>query len=317
MAESAPSSPRGYKYTLFVPPSDSHTEQWEGGSCGTDGAVKVFGADEAFSNTSLAQFLPSLLRSEYVYASLPPSPSPSPSSQPFQPPSPRKRSSLLKLFSPSLDSTASSSTGSSILGSASDPPHLLVAAALAGERAKPLEREMHKLRVIKSPAEIALMQRACDISSAAHAEVMRVTQPGMSEAALTATFEYVCAMAGSERPAYVPVVASGANALVIHYTKNDCVVDENDVSDRGPRLVPRALSDSQLILIDAGCELNMYASDITRTFPASGKFTEPQKDLYQAVLNAQKVVVQACDVSSRVNLQELQRMSKSSRADPR
>ncbi|KAK4685533.1 intermediate cleaving peptidase 55, partial [Tremellales sp. Uapishka_1] len=283
--ESKPSSPRGYTYTLFVPPKDVHDAQWAGERSGVEGAVSVFGADEAHPNISLSTFLPSLLTSRpAVYVSLPPSPSTSPSSQPLQPPTPRRRSSLLKLFS--SDSTASTST------SKSDPPHLILSAALASSHARPLEREVQRLRMVKSERELRLMKRAGDMSSDAHAKVMRFAEAGVSEGALAAHFEYHCALAGSERPAYVPVVASGANSLIIHYTNNDCLLEKDD-----------------LVLIDAGGELSMYASDITRTFPVSGRFSDPQRDLYQAVLNAQKECVKRCTVEGGVTMNELHRTS--------
>ncbi|OXG34856.1 xaa-Pro aminopeptidase [Cryptococcus neoformans Bt120] len=285
--ESRPSSPRGYKYTLFVPPRDPHDTLWEGERAGLEGATSIFGADEAHSNTSLSSFLPGILSSGTIYASLPPSPSSSPSSQPFHPPSPRRRSSLLKLFS---HSTFSSSSTSEFLPS--DPPHLLLAGALSSERATPLERHIQKLRIVKSPIEIQLMKKAADISSAAHTKVMRAAKVGGREAELEAVFEFECAMRGSERQAYVPVVASGANALVIHYTKNDCT-----------------LAQDEMVLIDAGCEYHMYTSDITRTFPVSGVFTAPQRDLYQAVLNTQKECIKRCRVDDRVTLSELHRAS--------
>lgn len=236
---SKPSSPRGYEYILFVPPRTAHALQWEGECAGVDGALSTFGADEAYPNTDFASRLPRYLSSAAeVYASLPPSPSPSASSQPLPPPSRRRRSSLLKLFS-SLSSTSSPSDGPSATVSSlsafsafdkSDPPHLVLAAALASENAKPLARVVENLRIRKSPAELALMARAGEISGEAHRRVMRFARAGGTEANLQATFEYHCALAGSERPAYVPVVASGANALVIHYTRNDCVLGQDDVS---------------------------------------------------------------------------------------
>ena len=185
-----------------MPPKDPHEALWAGECSGIDGATEIFGADEAYLNTSLSTYLPSFLRAEHLYCSLPPSPSPSQSSQPFHPPPPRKRSSLLKLFQHDL----STSTG---LGSEKDPPHLLIAAALASERARPLEREVQRLRVIKSARELDLMKRAADVSADAHTKVMRYARPGVGESQLAAVFEYHCALGGSERPAYVPVVASG------------------------------------------------------------------------------------------------------------
>ncbi|WVR05690.1 hypothetical protein IAU60_002714 [Kwoniella sp. DSM 27419] len=283
--ESAPNTPRGYKYTLFVPPKDAHDAIWDGERAGVEGAIDIFGADEAYPNTSLSTFLPNLLSvsaGQSVYAALPPKPSPSASSQPFQPPSPRRRSSLLKLFS---------SASSSELNP-SDPPHLLLAAALSSEHAQALEKPIQQLRMVKSPLELKMMKRAAEISSHAHTRVMRHAREGVRERELEAVFEYECALQGSERQAYVPVVASGANALVIHYTRNDCVLDSND-----------------LVLIDAGCEYNMYTSDITRTFPVSGRFSAPQRDLYEAVLNAQKECIRRCTVEGNVSLSELHRAS--------
>ncbi|BEI87082.1 hypothetical protein CcaverHIS002_0704280 [Cutaneotrichosporon cavernicola] len=284
---SKPSSPRGYEYTLFVPPRTAHALQWEGECAGVDGALKTFGADEAYANTDLASRLGSYLTSAAeVYASLPPSPSPSASSQPHPPPS-RRRSSLLKLFHLDTPSTGSFNWKSFN----NDPPHLVLSAALASDAAKPLARVVENLRIRKSPAELELMARAGAISAEAHRQVMRFARPGGTEANLQATFEYHCALGGSERPAYVPVVASGANSLVIHYTRNDCVLGQDD-----------------MVLIDAGGEYHMYASDITRTFPVAGRFSPAQRDLYEAVLNVQKTLVARCKPGD-ANLNELHRES--------
>jgi intermediate cleaving peptidase 55 len=108
---------------------------------------------------------------------------------------------------------------------------------------------------------------------------MRFAEPGASEAHLVAHFEYICSLAGSQRPAYLPVVASGANSLVIHYTENDCL-----------------LQSGELVLIDAGAELDSYASDITRTFPVSGTFSSAQRDLYEAVLQVNKRCIALCEL---------------------
>lgn len=137
---------------------------------------------QAHSNTLLPQYLPSYLRQSTIYASLPPSPSTSPSSQPFQPPSPRRRSSLLKLFSPSsADANGTSATAGSIGSVAAiDPPHLMIAAALAGDKARSLSREMHRIRSVKSPNEIALMKQAADLAAEAHTRVSGgVNQPDL------------------------------------------------------------------------------------------------------------------------------------------
>lgn len=101
--------------------------------------------------------------------------------------------------------------------------------------------------------------------------------------------------------------------MVIHYTKNDCTLDQDDVGVSIP-IVGYQSNISQMVLIDAGCEYHMYTSDITRTFPVSGAFTAPQRDLYQAVLNTQKECIKRCRVEDRVNLSELHRASESLQA---
>ena len=117
---------------------------------------------------------------------------------------------------------------------------------------------------------------AANISAEAHTRAMQVVKPGMMEYQLEAELLNVFMAAGSRWPEYSSIVGSGDNACILHYTSN------NDV-----------INDGELVLIDAGCELDYYASDITRTFPANGKFSEPQKALYQLVLDAQYAAIDA------------------------
>lgn len=117
---------------------------------------------------------------------------------------------------------------------------------------------------------------------------MRRAAPGVGEHELVAEFEYQCALAGSARAAYLPVCASGPNTMYLHYTSNSQILDK-----------------SSLVLIDAGCEYGNYASDITRTFPVSGRFTEPEKDLYNVVLSSLKSTVKMCYQDNNVNLYDL------------
>lgn len=119
--------------------------------------------------------------------------------------------------------------------------------SLSSVKRRALAPEVAKLRSVKSKAEQAVMHEAATISGRAHAKTMRFAEPGMTESKLAAHFEYMCALSGAQRPAYVPVVASGANSLIIHYTSNNMV-----------------LGDDEMVLIDAGCEYNGYASDISR-----------------------------------------------------
>jgi len=126
-----------------------------------------------------------------------------------------------------------------------------------------------EMRLRKDAEEIAIMEAAAQISVEAHKQAMRSVRPGMNEYQLEAELNYVFMKSGVRQPAYNNIVASGSNACVLYYIKNDEVIDDGD-----------------LILIDAGAELGCYAADITRTFPASGKFSEPQAALYQVVLDA-------------------------------
>ncbi len=137
-----------------------------------------------------------------------------------------------------------------------------------------LQPHIGEMRLFKSPAEIERMRRAAEISCKAHAETMARVRPGMHEAEVTALIEYVFGALGADRPAYNTIVASGVNATILHYV------------DKASRL-----ADGDLLLIDAGAEVDLYAADITRTFPVSGKFTEHQKDIYGAVYNIQTALV--------------------------
>jgi Xaa-Pro aminopeptidase len=129
---------------------------------------------------------------------------------------------------------------------------------------------LDEMRLIKDDDELAIMQRAGDISGNAHARAMRAARPGLHEYALEAELLYEFRRNGAQFPAYTTIVASGPNACVLHYNVND-----------------RLMQDGELVLIDAGCELDGYASDITRTFPVNGRFSPAQRTLYELVLAAQ------------------------------
>ena len=144
----------------------------------------------------------------------------------------------------------------------------------AGKRAPraihDLRAELDSMRLIKDSAEAAIQQRAADIASAGHARAMRACRPGMAEYELEAELTYEFRKRGADAHAYTPIVAGGANACVLHYVENN-----------------KLLNDHTLVLIDAGCEVEGYAADITRTFPVGGRFTPAQKDVYEIVLAAQ------------------------------
>lgn len=129
---------------------------------------------------------------------------------------------------------------------------------------------INEMRLIKSSQEIKIMRKAALISCKAHKRAMSYSEAGKNEYHLEAEIHHSFAMQGAKHPAYGTIVGSGDNACILHYTENCGELHNGD-----------------LILIDAGAELQGYAADITRTFPVSGKFTEPQRQLYQLVLDAQ------------------------------
>jgi Xaa-Pro aminopeptidase len=137
-----------------------------------------------------------------------------------------------------------------------------------------LEHVLHEMRLFKSPAEIKLMRKAAEISADAHIKAMQSCKPGLFEYQVEAEIVHHFLLQGLRSVAYPSIVASGKNACVLHYTEN------KDKLTRG-----------DLLLIDAGAECDHYAADITRTFPVSGCFTEPQKQLYQLVLEAQYAAI--------------------------
>jgi Xaa-Pro aminopeptidase len=137
-----------------------------------------------------------------------------------------------------------------------------------------VRRFLDDMRLIKDKQEISTMKRAAGISSEAHRRAMRAARPGMHEYELEAELIHEFRRQGAQAPAYTPIVAGGANSCILHYVQNDAVLD-----------------DGAVVLIDAGCELDGYASDITRTFPVSGKFSGPQRDVYQLVLAAQAAAI--------------------------
>jgi Xaa-Pro aminopeptidase len=135
---------------------------------------------------------------------------------------------------------------------------------------------LDEMRLVKDGYELALMRRAAAISAKAHERAMRATRPGRMEYEIEAELLYEFRRNGAQFPAYWPIVAGGANACVLHYSDNNARLD-----------------DGALLLIDAGCELDGYASDVTRTLPADGRFTPAQRELYDIVAAAQRAAIAA------------------------
>jgi Xaa-Pro aminopeptidase len=210
------------KFVLFVRPRDPERETWDGRRAGVEGAVKDFGADAAYPISELATKLPELLMgaSELHYA----------------------------------------------IGRHREQDDTLLAALEAARRrgrrgptypTRLVDAEvlLHEQRLLKRPEELEIMRRAARISGDAHVAAMKAAKPGLNECEIDALFRGIFRKNGCERPAYEPIVGSGVNATILHYRRNN-----------------RVMQDGELLLIDAGCELDYYASDVTRTFPVNGRF---------------------------------------------
>lgn len=139
-----------------------------------------------------------------------------------------------------------------------------------------LDHMLHDLRLIKSAAELRLMRQAGAITARAHQRAMQFCRPGVYEYQLEAELQHEFAMAGARHPAYNSIVGGGRNACVLHYVEN---------RDK--------LKDGDLVLIDAGCEYEYYAADVTRTFPVNGKFSKEQRAIYDIVLKSQLAAIEA------------------------
>ena len=135
---------------------------------------------------------------------------------------------------------------------------------------------LDEMRLVKDEHELSAMRRAADISAAAHRRAMHIARPGRNEFEVEAELLHEFRRRGAQAPAYTPIVAGGANACILHYVEND-----------------RPLGDGDLLLIDAGCEVDGYAADITRTFPVNGSFSAAQRDVYELVLASQAAAIAA------------------------
>jgi Xaa-Pro aminopeptidase len=145
---------------------------------------------------------------------------------------------------------------------------------------------LHEMRLRKSPAELATMREAAAITEEAHLRAMELTKPGMREYEIDAELIHTYRQHGCERPAYESIVGSGPNATILHYRAGN-----------------RIMNDGELVLIDAGCEHEYYASDVTRTFPVNGRFSDAQRAIYELVLRAQDAAIAA--VKPKATLEEI------------
>ncbi|XP_030759104.1 xaa-Pro aminopeptidase 3 isoform X2 [Sitophilus oryzae] len=232
-------SPSGHRTTLFTRDKDSHAELWDGPRTHPEDAPDFFGVDQSLPISELPNFINSF----------------------------RKSSSVVNLWY-DLESNVSTETSNIVRDYLKE---------CGNKHFESPRNFIHKLRLYKSTAEIALMQKSCDIASKAIAETMEYSRPGIGENQLFAKVDYECRARGAEFLAYPPVVAGGSRATIIHYINNNQLVYGNE-----------------MVLMDAGCEYHGYASDITRTWPVNGKFTNCQKEIYQIVLEVQKELINLC-----------------------
>ncbi|HEV8590038.1 MAG TPA: Xaa-Pro aminopeptidase [Pyrinomonadaceae bacterium] len=233
---------RDKKYTLFVRPRDLEQEIWNGYRAGVEGAVNDYGADEAFTISEFDEKLTEILDGPSVlyYA--------------FGHTSPEIDRKIIRELTRMRESNRKPF----------EPPTAIVDPSSI----------VHEMRVLKTPEEIEIMQRAADIAAEAHVEAMKTVRPGMMEYEVEAMLEAYFRKHGATGSSYTSIVGAGGNATILHYIDNK---DE--------------LKDGDLLLVDAGCEYKGYASDITRTFPINGKFTEAQHEIYDLVLETQKSCV--------------------------
>jgi Xaa-Pro aminopeptidase len=135
---------------------------------------------------------------------------------------------------------------------------------------------VHEMRLFKTPPELAIQRRAADITAEAHIAAMRAAKPGVNEYEIEALIDYTFRRKGGFGPGYPSIVGGGVNATILHYVENKAPLREGD-----------------LLLVDAGCEVDGFTADVTRTFPVGGRFSEPQRRVYEAVLDAQLEAIAA------------------------
>jgi Xaa-Pro aminopeptidase len=233
-----PGRPQG-EFVMFCRERDAMRELWDGYREGPEGVVERYGADDAFPIGDIEDILPGLLeRSERVYYSM----------------------------------GVSADFDQRLLGWM-QALHARRQRGHAPNELVDLDHVLHEMRLFKSRREVAAMKRSARIAVAAHERAMRLCEPGRYEYELEAEFAHEFRRNGVHC-SYDPIVASGANACVLHYRSNRDVLNDGD-----------------LVLIDAGCEYELYASDITRTFPVNGQFSDPQREIYEIVYEANRAAV--------------------------
>lgn len=230
------------EYILFVRERDPQRETWDGKRAGPEGAIREFGADDAFPIGDIDDILPGLMENcPRVYYTM----------------------GLNQEFDHRVIAWVNGLKARVRAGV--QPPTEFVA----------LDHLLHDMRLYKSKAELDVMRRAAQIAVAAHKRAMRFAAPGRHEYEVMAEILHEFHRHNADI-SYHPIVGSGANTCVLHYHENR-----------------RQLKDGDLLLIDAGCEYALYASDITTTFPVNGRYTAEQRAIYEVVLQAQRAAFAA------------------------
>jgi Xaa-Pro aminopeptidase len=237
----APGHPDG-EFVMFVLPRDKERETWTGRRAGIEGAMTDYGADKAYTTDEFERVIPKYLdKAERLH-------------YPLGLNEKMNERTLRMLRHAQAMRPRTGAGASAIL----DPREII-----------------HEQRLRKEPHELELMRRAAAISNEAHRRAMRETRGGMMEWEVEAIVDFTFRKSGASGPSYPSIIASGANAAVLHYISND-----------------REIAGGDLLLIDAGCEYQFYASDVTRTFPVGSKFSALQKSLYEIVLAAQMKAIE-------------------------
>lgn len=237
----APGRPQG-EYVLFCRERDAERETWDGARAGTEKAVSEFDADDAFPISDIDEILPGMIeRAERVYYTMGAHP---------------EFDTRLIGWVTHLRNRGSPGTHT---------PDEFIA----------VDHLLHDLRLYKSRAEVSAMRRAAAVAVKAHLRAMAFCRPGRFEYEVEAEFLHEFRRHGM-RPSYLPIVGSGPNACVLHYSANG-----------------RQMQAGDLLLVDAGCEYDCYASDVTRTYPVSGRFTPAQRAVYEIVLEAHGAALSA------------------------
>ena len=238
------------KFIVFIKSRNPMFEIWAGEKMGVEEAVQIIGADEAFPIKKLEKMLPRYLMGK-----------------------------------------------ENIYCNFNDKEFMKKLAAKTARSWDEIQKKLininhlvHELRLIKGPEEIGRLQRAIDITGDALIETMKAVKPGMVEYEIEALIGYIYRKNGSPRPGFWSIVASGPNAAIMHYQKNN-----------------RRMKNSDLLLMDIGAEYGYYSADITRTIPVNGRFNEKQKEIYRIVLNAQKKGIQ--NISPGKGIKEVMKIS--------